>query len=93
MKLIFLTALHLVVFTSIAQEVLPQHSQDSLQQKMEALQQKIAAQEEQLLDLKYENTLLRKEAHKNNGTRRGFGNRSRVVVDRRGSKQAYVIYY
>jgi peptidoglycan hydrolase CwlO-like protein len=93
MKLISITVLLFVVINSIAQSTPTENKLDSLQQKLQQLQQKVDAQQEQLLDLKYENKLLRKEASNNNLLRRGFGNRSRVIVDRRGSKQAYVVYY
>lgn len=93
MKLPGVLVLLFVVLNCSGQQLPSNEKLDSLQQKMEKLQQKVDAQQDQLLDLKYENNLLRKEASRNKFLRRGFGNRSRVVVDRRGSKQAYVVYY
>lgn len=95
MKLVIFTMLSLVTFTSIGQENTTKTlaNVDSLSQKVESLQKRVDAQQEQLGDLKHENKLLRKEVSRNNLFRRGFGTRSRVVVDRRGSKQAHVVYY
>jgi peptidoglycan hydrolase CwlO-like protein len=95
MKNIIFIALTLFAFESIAQSNTSSevNNIDSISKKVENLQKKVDVQQEQILDLKQENQLLKKEVSKGSLFRRGSGSRSTVVVDRRGSKQAHVVYY